>query len=146
MLSSVKKWTSNSVNKAIMGPSNIIILINNNNNNNNNNCFVNYIHATGSNTTVTTMRDYHGNHNPWLLIQLIKFIVEKEVKSAIPVFELVRVIRATSVTHKIAFYFNLMYIFLTPVDVRLKLFTDLSSSHVHCIGGAHLSLLFAKYN
>jgi hypothetical protein len=27
------------------------------------NCFVNYTHATGSNTTVTTIRDYHGNHN-----------------------------------------------------------------------------------
>jgi hypothetical protein len=26
-------------------------------------CFVNYTHATGSNTTVTTMRDSHGNHN-----------------------------------------------------------------------------------
>jgi hypothetical protein len=28
-----------------------------------NNCFVNYAHATGSITTVTTLRDYHGNHN-----------------------------------------------------------------------------------
>jgi hypothetical protein len=28
------------------------------------------IHVTGSNTTVTTMRDSHGNHNSWLLMQL----------------------------------------------------------------------------
>jgi hypothetical protein len=35
-----------------------------------NNCFVNYTHATGSNTTVTTIRDSHGNHNSWILIQL----------------------------------------------------------------------------
>jgi hypothetical protein len=34
------------------------------------NCFVNYTHATGSITTVTTMRDSHGNHNSWLHIQL----------------------------------------------------------------------------
>jgi hypothetical protein len=34
------------------------------------NCFVNYTHATGSNTTVTKMRESHGNHNSWLLIQL----------------------------------------------------------------------------
>jgi hypothetical protein len=32
--------------------------------------FVNYTHATGSNTTETTMRDSHGNHNSLLLIQL----------------------------------------------------------------------------
>jgi hypothetical protein len=35
------------------------------------NCSVNYTHTIGSNTTVTTMRDCHGNHNSWLLIQLI---------------------------------------------------------------------------
>jgi hypothetical protein len=34
------------------------------------NRFVNYIHATGSNTKVTTMRDSQCNHNSWLLIQL----------------------------------------------------------------------------
>jgi hypothetical protein len=39
------------------------------------NCLVNYTHATGSNTTITTMRDIHGNHNSWLLIQLTSILI-----------------------------------------------------------------------
>jgi hypothetical protein len=36
------------------------------------NCFVNYTHATGSITTVTTISDSHGTHNLWLHVQLFR--------------------------------------------------------------------------
>jgi hypothetical protein len=41
------------------------------------NCFVNYTHATGSTTTLITMRDSHGNHDSWLLMQLTAIAVKQ---------------------------------------------------------------------
>jgi hypothetical protein len=52
------------------------------------NCFVNYTHATWSTTTLTTICDYHSNHNLWLLIQLIKTYCFKLFLASLCIFNI----------------------------------------------------------
>jgi hypothetical protein len=58
------------INKAIMGPSNATILLLFR-------CYCHNMFRSYDHHQVTTIRDYHGNHNSWLLIQLRAIAVKQ---------------------------------------------------------------------